>query len=83
MINVTFLHNKNYFLLYKNIARACFRMFDANIAMQFKVSNTPTLMGWNSMISINEILNQLQTLFHNDTLFHSQMAPTNYPVMLF
>jgi hypothetical protein len=32
MINAMFLCNKNYFLSYKNIARACFHMFDANIA---------------------------------------------------
>jgi hypothetical protein len=78
MINAMFLCNKNYFLSYKNIARACFRMFDVNIAAQFKVSNTPLQTGWNStMISI-EILDQLQdsygkpnmmTLFNNNTLF--------------
>jgi hypothetical protein len=28
MIDVTFLHDKNYFSSYKNITRACFRMFD-------------------------------------------------------
>jgi hypothetical protein len=67
-------------------------MFDANIATQFKVSNTPSLMGWNSTMSINVILDQLQdsygkpnimTLFNNDTLFQSPMAPTNLPEMLF
>ena len=42
MINVTFLCNKNYYLSYKNIARACFHMFDENIGAQFKVSNPPT-----------------------------------------
>jgi hypothetical protein len=92
MIDTTFLHNKNYFLLYKNIARACFRMFDINIATKFKVSNTPTLMGWNLTMSFNKILNQLQdsygkpnmmTLFNNDTLFWSPMAPTDLPKMLF
>jgi hypothetical protein len=76
MINATFLHDKNYFLSYKNISRACFCMFDANITVQFKVSNTPALTGWNSTMSINKILAQLQdlygkpnmmTLFHNDT----------------
>jgi hypothetical protein len=57
MINARFLCEKNYFLSYKNIARACFRMFDANIRAQFKVSNTPALMGWNSTMSIIDILN--------------------------
>jgi hypothetical protein len=45
MIDGTFLHDKNYFSSYKNIARACFCMFDVNIATQFKVSNTPLLTG--------------------------------------
>jgi hypothetical protein len=34
MIDATFLQDKNYFFSYKNIARACFHMFDANIAAQ-------------------------------------------------
>jgi hypothetical protein len=77
MIDTTFLQDKNYFLSYKNIARACICMFDANIAAQFKVSNTPSLMGWNLMMSVNLILDQLQdaygepnmmTLFNNNTL---------------
>jgi hypothetical protein len=67
-------------------------MFDTNIATQFKVSTTPSLTGWNSTMSINVILNQLQnlygmpnmmTLFNNDTLFQSPMTPTDLPEMLF
>jgi hypothetical protein len=45
MIDVTFLCNKNYFLSYKNIARACFCKFDASITAKFKVSNPPLLTG--------------------------------------
>ncbi len=91
-IDATFLQDKNYFLSYKNIPRAFFHMFDTNIATQFKVSNTPSLTGWNSTMSINVILNQLQDsygkpnmmmLFNNDTLFQSPMTPTNSPEMLF
>ncbi len=41
MIDATFLRGKNYFLSYKNITRACFRMFDTNINAQFKVSTLP------------------------------------------
>jgi hypothetical protein len=82
----------NYFLSYKNIAWACFHMFDVNIATQFKVSNTLSLTGWKSIISITVILDQLQDsygkpimmmLFNNDTLFQSPMTPTNSPEMLF
>jgi hypothetical protein len=67
-------------------------MFNENVSMQFKVSNTPTLMGWNSMMSIIKILNQLQDLyskpnvmtsFNNDTLFRSAMSPGGSPEVLF
>ena len=44
---------------YKNIQRACFRMLDANVADQFKVSNIPTLIGWNASMSNSNILIQL------------------------
>ncbi len=67
-------------------------MFNANIAAQFNVSNTPSLTGWNSTMSINAILDQLQdsygklnmmTLFNSNTLFRSQMTPADLPEMLF
>jgi hypothetical protein len=92
MIDATFIWDKNYFLSYRNITRACFHMFNANFATQFKVSNTPSLTGWNSKVSINVILNQLRdsygkqnmvTLLNNDTLFWSPTAPTDSPEMLF
>jgi hypothetical protein len=44
-IQATFDRNKNYYLSYKNITRACFCMLDANVSDQFKVSNNPTLTG--------------------------------------
>jgi hypothetical protein len=58
-IQATFNRDKNYYLSHKNIMRACFCMLDANVLDQFKVSNNPTLMGWNSMMSIIDILGQL------------------------
>jgi hypothetical protein len=76
MIQATFDHNKNYYLSYKNITRACFCMLNFNVWDQFKVSNNPTLTGWNSTMSIIDILNQLQvsygkpnmmTLYTNNT----------------
>jgi hypothetical protein len=88
----TFDRDKNYFLSYKNITRACFRMLDANVLAQFKVSNNPTLTGWNLTMSIIFILNQLQvsygkpnmiTLHTNDTLFRSPMPAGDLPEMLF
>jgi hypothetical protein len=91
MIDATFLQDKNYLMSYKNIARACSCMFDANITAQFKVSNTPSLTGWNSMMSVNVIFDQLQDsygkpnmlLFNSYTLFRSPMTPTDLPKMLF
>jgi hypothetical protein len=88
----TFDRAKNYFLSYKNITRACFRMLDANVLAQFKVSNNPALTGWNLTMSIIDILNQLQvsygkpnmmTLYTNDTLFRSPMPAGDSPEMLF
>jgi hypothetical protein len=84
MTQAMFDRDKNYFLCYKNISRACFRMLDANVAAQFKVSNNAALTEWNSTMSIIDILAQLQgsyskpnmmMLFENDTLFRSQMTP--------
>jgi hypothetical protein len=92
MIDATFLREKNYFLSYKNIKRACFRMFDAKIGAEYKVSNNPTLTGWNSTMSILDILTQLQdshgkptmmTLYQNNITFRAAVAPTDSPEMLF
>jgi hypothetical protein len=45
MINTTFERDKNYFKSFKNIYRACFRMLDELVPNQFKVSNSPALLG--------------------------------------
>jgi hypothetical protein len=88
----TFKRDKNYFLSYTNILRACFCMLDANVLAQFKVSNNANLTRWNSTMSIIDILAQLQnsygkpnmmTIFTNDNLFHSLMNPGDSPEMLF
>jgi hypothetical protein len=92
MMDYTFEQNKNYFLSFTNINRACFHMLDNTVPNQFKVSNQPNLTGWNTSISIQDILTQLETLYskpmpmalHNkDILFWSAMAPTDAPKMLF
>jgi hypothetical protein len=46
-IQATFDLDKKYYLSYRNITWKCFCMLDANVSDQFKVSNTPRLMGWN------------------------------------
>jgi hypothetical protein len=67
-------------------------MLDANIGAQYKVSNDPTLTGWNSTMSILDILTQLQDsygkptmmmLCQNSITFQAATAPTNSPEMLF
>ncbi len=92
MVDYAFKQNKNYFLSYMNTNRACFRMLDDSVPIQFKVSNIPTLTGWNTSMSIQEILTQLKTaygkpipmaLHNNDLLFRSPMATNDAPEMLF
>jgi hypothetical protein len=91
-IQATFNRDKNYYLSYKNITRACFRVLDANVSDQFKVSNNPTLMGWNSTMSIIDILGQLQVsygkpnmmmLYTKNPLFRSPLTAGDLPKMLF
>ena len=92
MIDAAFTRDKNYYLSFKNINRACFKMLDDSISNQFKVSNTPNLTGWNSTMTILAILDQLEasygkpdtmTLFGNDTLFRSPFPANEAPEMLF
>jgi hypothetical protein len=87
IIDAAFNRDKNYYLSFKNIHRACFKMLD-----EFKVSNTPNLTGWNSTMTILVILDQLEasygkpdtmTLFGNDTLFRSPFPANEAPEILF
>ena len=77
---------------HENINPACFCMLDENVADQFKVSNIPTLTGWNTSMSIREMIDQLEgsygkqdttMLFANNTLFHSVFNPNEAPETLF
>jgi hypothetical protein len=92
MINNAFVCNSNYFKFLKNIHRACFCMLDELLPNQFKVSNTPTLTGWNSTMLIHEILTQLEdgygkpssgTLFATDNCFESAFGANKAPELLF
>jgi hypothetical protein len=38
-------------------------MLDENVSDQFKVSNVPTLIGWNTSMTIQEILNLLNGMY--------------------
>ncbi len=92
MVDYAFERNKNYFLSYMIINRACFCMLDDFIPIQFKVSNVPTSTGLKASMSIQEILNQLETAYgkptpvaphNNDLLFRSPMATNDAPKLLF
>ncbi len=84
--------NKYYHLSFFNITRVCLCMLNDTIADQFKVSNMPNMMGWNSSMTVRSILEQLEAsygkpdtmlLFQNDTLFRSPFPTTEAPEMLF
>ncbi len=85
-INMTdkqFERDKIYYLLFVNINQVCFCTLDSTMADQFKVSNTPTMMGWNLSMSVCLIIKLLEILydkpntmllFHNDVLFRSPFS---------
>jgi hypothetical protein len=62
-----FERDKTYFMLYKNIYHACFKMLNDNIVNEFKMSTDPCLIGWSSTMSIQDILNQLELLYGRPT----------------
>ena len=92
MADAIFTRAQNEWNSFRNINRACFRMLDELVSDQFKVSNIPTLTGWNASMSIMNMLDQLKTtygkpdammLFANDTLFQSVFNPNDTPKSLF
>jgi hypothetical protein len=92
MADAIFLCNKNYYLSYKNINRACFKMLDENVQPRYKVLNVTTITGWNAIMSIRSILEQLEgsygkpnmmTIHQNNLLFRSPFLPSEAPEMLF
>jgi hypothetical protein len=91
-VDYAFEQNKNYFLSYMNINRACFCMLDDSVPIQIKVSNQTNLTGWNALMSIQDIMTQLEmsynkpmpmALHNNNLLFCSPMTTTDVPEMLF
>jgi hypothetical protein len=63
MTDKIFERNKNYYLSFVNINRACFRMLNNNIADHFKVSNMPNMTGWNLSMKVRLILKQLENSY--------------------
>ena len=85
-------NDRNYFQSYGNIHRACFRLLDELVRPEYKVSNINGLTGWNSTMSIQEILAQLECTFgkpsaaisfHNNSVFTSPFSATETPESLF
>jgi hypothetical protein len=85
-------NDRRYYLLYENIHRACFRLLDQIVRPEFKVSNLLGLYGWNSTMTIQAILSQLETtfgrpsvtvLFQNNATFASPFSPMDTPESLF
>jgi len=91
-IDTDFVLRRNYWLSYLNIKRACYNVLDKTIDDAFKFSPDPTLTGWNPLMEIIDIMEQMTTtygrptptvLLHNDTLFRSPYSPTDAPEVLF
>jgi hypothetical protein len=67
-------------------------MLDELVPNRYKVSNNPHLTGWNTLMSIHNILDQLMAryygmpdvmvLFNNHLLSCSSFPPTEAPKML-
>jgi hypothetical protein len=83
---------RHYFLLFQNVQRTCFLLLDELVRDEYKVSNMPGLSSWNSLMTIQAILSQLETtfgrptstiVFSNNTRFTSPFDPRNTPKNLF
>jgi hypothetical protein len=66
-VNTAFAHQKHYFHLMQNIKCAYFTALDASINDAFKVSNNPTITGWHTGMSVQEILEQLSNIYGQPT----------------
>ena len=91
-INKLWENARNYYLSYVNISRACFCMLNENIPDLFKMSNNSNLIGWNTAMSIQLILTQLENMFgqpggslmwNNDKIFRTDFLPNDAPELLF
>ena len=68
-ITAKFARNKNYHDAATNIYRACYNVLDTHINDTFKVapSTTPPTIGWNVLMALNEIFNQLMKTYGRPT----------------
>jgi hypothetical protein len=91
-IDTQFTQQKHYFLSLQNIERACFTVLDANINDAFKVSTDPAIRGWHAGMSVQDILDQLSSIYGqptpaameiNDTAFRGVYSAADAPKLLF
>ncbi len=91
-IDANFVRERNYWLSYKNIKRACYNVLNETINDAFKFSPDPNLTGWNPSMEIIDIMEQMTTMYgcptptallQNDTLFCSPNLPIDAPKVLF
>jgi hypothetical protein len=92
MIDTNFACQKHYFSSLQNIECACFTALNASINDAIKVSTDPAIQGWHAGITVQEILNQLSSIYGlprqaamelNDITFRSPYLVTNAPKVLF
>ncbi len=53
-------------------------MLDENVLDQFKVSNVPTLIGWNASMTIQEILDQLNGTYGKPDMMMLLIKDTHF-----
>ena len=91
-IDACFKRAKIYWESYQNIRRAVFNCLNNGVDNAFKVSNNPTLAGWNPLMEPREMFDQITAtygrptpaaLLQNDTLFRSVYSPQDAPEVLF
>jgi hypothetical protein len=91
-INTAFARERHYYQSLINIKRACFIALDASVNDAFKVSNTPTIVGWHAGVETRAILDKLSQTYGqptpaaleiNDVTFRGPYSAANAPEVLF
>jgi hypothetical protein len=92
-INTLFKFQKSYFLSMQNIKHACFTALNASINDASKLSNNPSIRGWHGGMRVQDILNQLSSIYgqptpavleiNNATFCRGQYLAANTPEVLF
>jgi hypothetical protein len=62
-IDMRFAHQKYYFISLQNNECVCFTALNASINDAFKVSTNPAIQGWHAGMTVQDILNQLSSIY--------------------